>query len=81
MTSFRDGRVWLNVLQAKDGTELFTLNKSVRTDNGWRNTLFFERVFGDVDSIKRVLEKFIQSFSSSSTEDEEVSLVKEERVC
>ena len=59
--SFNDGRVWLNVIQASDGTELFTVNRSFRTQQGWKSSPFFQIEMGDLESVRQVLSEYEKS--------------------
>ena len=63
VNSFQNGSVWLNVLEAKDGTELFTINRSYKTSDGWKSTPFFRLQAGDTESIRGVLDQYEQGGS------------------
>ncbi|MFC1896514.1 hypothetical protein ACFL0Q_07650 [Thermodesulfobacteriota bacterium] len=58
ITSFRKGRVWLKVLEAKDGTELFTIHRSLKAAEEWRSSPVFQLLAGDAESIRNVLERY-----------------------
>ncbi|MFC1489106.1 hypothetical protein ACFL6B_04580 [Thermodesulfobacteriota bacterium] len=67
LSSYKSGRIWLNVLETKDGIELFTINRSFKTSEGWRSSPFFQLEAGDVEAIKNVLGQYDQ-FGSTDNE-------------
>lgn len=73
MKKFQKGRVWLNVVKSDDGTELFTLNRSFKANDGWVNSPFFQLEKKDVESIMGLLDEYQQWRTSRSIAIEEES--------
>ena len=60
LTSFRKGRIWVNVYQDKDGDMAITIQKTYRgRDGAWKLTPFLRPKFGDIKFLMEALGQFV----------------------